>query len=262
MNTPVYRSLRSILWKAGQSLLGNHTSFMSDADKHSEELLVEALGYTFPHDSIFSEESGWCHKADATRVWCIDPLDGSTNYYKGLPGWGISVALLHGLQPILGAILVPDTGDFFYAEVGGGAYCNTAKLQVSAIQTLANSLICFPLENVAHSASDLHLATELIKKCRELRMFNATAVELAYLAASRLDGFLINYSPRVWDIVAGLLLVQEAGGVVSDFEGRRHTIELDSTKRYQVVAGSRHIHTTLLKMIEASTATSKLQSTD
>lgn len=258
MKTLVYKSLRSILGKAGQSLLGNHISFMSDADKHSEKLLVESLRYTFPQDSIFSEESGWCHKADTTRVWCIDPLDGSTNYYKGLPGWGISVALIHSLQPIVGAILVPDTDDFFYAEVGNGAYCNTARLQVGAIQTLANSLISFPMENAAHTAFDLRLATELIKKCRELRMFNATAVELAYLAASRLDGFLINYSPRVWDIAAGLLLVQEAGGVVSDFEGRRHIIELDSTKRYQVVAGSRHIHTALLKMIEVSTATSKL----
>jgi len=199
----------------------NH--LVSYVDKSAEKQLVEALGALLP-SSVFLAEEAHSENMDtaSTAEWCwiIDPLDGTTNFLHQLPFFAISVALQRNAKTVMGIVYEPSHDDMFYAWEDGGAFLNGNKIQVSATTDLKSSLLAtgFPYYDFEHSDAYSKLLKELMLKTRGIRRIGSAALDLVYVAAGRFDTYY-EYSLSPWDVAAGALIVQEAGGKVSDFEG-------------------------------------------
>ena len=196
-------------------------NLVSYVDKETEKRLVEGLRSILPEASFITEEgtTGQVPNPDALN-WIIDPLDGTANFVHGLPNYCVSVGLARGKEPLLGVIHEPNRDELFYAWQGGGAWCNGHALRVSHAQHLNQSLLAtgFPYYQFDKQAQYLEILKVLMQRTHGLRRMGAAAVDLAYVAAGRFDGFY-EYNLKSWDMAAGVLLVKEAGGIVSDFEG-------------------------------------------
>lgn len=222
--------LQSILKKASLILLSywgkpiierkKEAGFVTQADLESEQFLINELGVLMPEADFWAEESGQSGSNNNGYRWVIDPLDGTTNFARHLPYFCISVALTHYDEPIVGAIYQPLQHEFFYAEKGQGATLNGQKLTVSSPESFKQAVIAFGL-SYRHSKrlEVIEAAQRVVKKARAVRHFGAVAYDLANVACGRFDGVMFSYLSW-WDIAAGMLLVREAGGQVSDFEGK------------------------------------------
>lgn len=196
-------------------------NLVSYVDKEAEKLLVKGLASLLPEAGFITEEGTTGQAADPTALnWIIDPLDGTANYIHGLPVYCVSVALVQGKQPLVGVIHEPNRDELFVAWQGGGAWCNGRRLHVSSAQTLGESLLAtgFPYYRFDKHDRYMKLLETLMQKTHGLRRMGAAAVDLAYVAAGRFEAFY-EYNLQPWDMAAGLLLVTEAGGTVSDFSG-------------------------------------------
>ncbi|MDR0407271.1 MAG: inositol monophosphatase [Holosporales bacterium] len=187
--------------------------FVTTADLNAEKVLVEELRRAHPSYSFLTEESGNIDGEDLSCRWIIDPLDGTHNYLHGFPYWAISVALEKGGQIIAGVVYDPLRNELFYAERGCGAYLNNQRLRIRERQDLSEALIAFSCMPFTHLPL---LAT----KTMGIRKPGAIALNLAYLAAGRFDACLSG-AQSFWDIAAGILLVQEAGGIIVDANGQK-----------------------------------------
>lgn len=195
---------------------------VTEADRAVEALLIKALSAAFPHDSFLGEEGGW--QGQGNTVWVIDPIDGTANFARNLPNWCISIGLVVDGQIELGLIYQPVTDELFTARRGAGAFCNGRKMQVSSK--------CFPHESrinlgfsfrTPHEEHLLALDRLLTAHCEYSRTGSA-ALGLAHVADGRFEGYWEGHL-NAWDAVAGLCLVQEAGGLTCDFlqkNGLRH----------------------------------------
>lgn len=220
-----------------------NNGFVTQADTASEEYLIAALKKLFPEASFYAEESG-ATGAESDYCWVIDPLDGTTNFAYGLPYWCISVALTHKNIPIMGAIYVPLSDEYFFAESGKGAFCNGEPIQVSEPADFGHALIAIgvPYPN-EQRAPTIHLAEQVAKESYGIRHMGAIALDLANIACGRLDGVVLQ-GLAWWDVAAGIVLIQEAGGIITDFEGKK----LD--KSYKTgIAGGKLVYTKLAKMV-------------
>lgn len=199
----------------------NH--LVSYVDKSAEEQLVSKLGQLLP-ESVFLAEEG--HSTDMTTAssaewcWIIDPLDGTTNFLHQLPFFCISIALQRNAKTVMGIVYEPSHNDMFYAWKDGGAFCNGQKIEVSPCIDLKDSLLAtgFPYYDFEHTEAYAELLKELMLKTRGIRRIGSAALDLVYVASGRFDAYY-EYSLSPWDVAAGALIVQEAGGLVSDFEG-------------------------------------------
>ena len=194
-------------------------SLVSYVDRKAEQLLVKGLQTLLP-DATFLTEEETVQQTTGTWQWIIDPLDGTTNFLHQLPVFSVSVALRHQEQLVLGIVYEVNQEECFYAWRGGGAYLNGKRIRVTATEKLANSLIAtgFPYYDYEKTDKYLEVLKYFIKNTRGVRRFGSAAVDLAYVACGRFDAFY-EYSLNAWDVAAGILLVQEAGGQVSDFRG-------------------------------------------
>ena len=197
---------------------GTRRDLVTAADLASEELILAELARCFPDDGVFAEESG---RRDTERgsVWYVDPLDGTTNFVHRLPLFAVSLARVTGGRPDLAVVHVPVLGQTFAAARGGGAACNGERLQVSAQPELADALLAtgFPYRRQELEHNNLENFNRLFLRVRGLRRMGAAAVDLAYTAAGWLDAFWeLHLEP--WDVAAGALLIEEAGGVVDTIE--------------------------------------------
>ncbi len=207
-------------------------SFATQADLASEKYLIERLGILIPGASFFAEESGITHGND--YCWVIDPLDGTTNFARGIPYFCISVALTHHDKRLLGVVFSPLLNELFYAVKGGGAFLNNKPLHTVAQQKLARACIGFSLPYEHHN--DLcKLVHQLEPRVYSCRVLGAAALEIAYTALGRLDAVLFE-GLFWWDMAAASLIVEEAGGVVSELNGT----SLSSTSR-SFIGGSKPI---------------------
>jgi myo-inositol-1(or 4)-monophosphatase len=174
-----------------------------------------------PEAGFITEEGTTGEPGDPTALnWIIDPLDGTTNFIHRLPIYCVSVGLAQGKTPILGVIHEPNLDEMFYAWKEGGAWCNGTRLQVSSVQKLNQSLLAtgFPYYRFEKHRLYMEILEVLMQKTHGIRRLGAAAVDLAYVAAGRFEGFY-EYNLHSWDMAAGALLVQEAGGTVTDFKG-------------------------------------------
>lgn len=194
-------------------------SLVSYVDKTAEEKLVAALSQLLPGSAFLTEEETVKQEPGKYR-WIIDPLDGTTNYLHKLPCFAVSVGLQENDKTVLGVVLEVTRQECFYAWQRGGAYLNGKRIQVSPTTRLRDSLIAtgFPYRVYSFEREYFQAFREFMKKTWGLRRFGAAAVDLAYVACGRFDAFF-EFGLNAWDVAAGALLVQEAGGQVLDFKG-------------------------------------------
>jgi myo-inositol-1(or 4)-monophosphatase len=217
---------------------------VTEADKMSEDLIIETIKRNFPDHGILSEESPAITGAGKLR-WIIDPLDGTTNYSHGYPVFCVSVALENEGTIVLGVIYDPMREDMFVAIRGEGAYLNDKKLKVSSVNNLSRSLLAtgFPYDIRDSKENNLDYFNAMAINVQAIRRAGAAALDLAYLAAGRFDGFW-ELKLKPWDTAAGCLMVEEAGGVISDIAGQKWHLQSPS-----LMASNALIHEQMIKVL-------------
>jgi myo-inositol-1(or 4)-monophosphatase len=217
---------------------------VTHVDRTVEARLMEAFSRLLPESGFINEETGSINPG-REYVWIIDPLDGTTNFVFDIPYYCISVALQINGQTHLGWVYDMNHREMFAAVKGEGAYCNKKLLRVSACRDMAESLIAtgFPYRGFAYKESYIQLLYGMIHQTRGIRRLGSAALDLAYTAAGRFDGFFEAFL-HPWDVAAGALLVEEAGGLVTDYHGAGHFLFGDS-----ILATNAYLHEALLTVI-------------
>ena len=231
-----------------QVSLKGPANFVSAADRRAEEVLREELLAARPGYCFIGEEGGRVEGPDKSHTWLVDPLDGTTNFLHGIPHFGISIALEREGTLIAGLVYNPVSDELFSAERGKGAFLNDRRLRVAARQRLNDAVIACGLPH--YGRGDLAVFRKEFGAVQEraagLRRFGAAALDLAFIAAGRFDGYWErNLSP--WDMAAGTLLVREAGGFVTDLDGGEAMFS-----KGHILAGNETIHRELLRLIKGA----------
>lgn len=217
---------------------------VSYVDKQAEKLLVEGLTEVMP-DAGFITEEGTSSKEGEEYNWIIDPLDGTTNFVHGIPTYSVSVALQKNDEIILGIVYEINHDECFHAVAGGPAYLNEQKIEVSQDVDLSASLIAtgFPYNNFDKIDGYLAILKDIMQNSHGLRRIGSAAVDLAYVACGRFEGFF-EYNLNAWDVAAGAFIVQQAGGTVSTFNNEKNYIF-----GREILAAAPKVHAELLEAI-------------
>ncbi len=225
----------------------NRHDFASEVDSLAEKEIIKELRRAYPDAAFLAEESGAMGKGRQTFV--IDPLDGTSNFLRGMPHFCVSIALVENGEPTDGVIFDPLRNELFTASKGAGAVLNDKKIRVSERKELTGSLLMtgFPPRERARLAPQLEAVRVLLQDAEDIRRTGSAALDLAYVACGRADGYF-EAGIKPWDIAAGILLVREAGGRVCDFRGRGEKL-LDGR---QIVAGNLKFCEALQKAIVQS----------
>lgn len=218
--------------------------YVSEVDRAAEEEIIEVLHHGYPDHGILAEESG--EQSGGDYQWIIDPLDGTTNFLHGFPQFAVSIALRHKDRLEQAVVFDPLRDELFTASAGGGAHLNSRRIRVSRARKLDQALLGtgFPFRSMQHLESALRTLKELLPRTSGVRRPGAAALDLAYVACGRLDGFW-ETGLKPWDLAAGCLLIRESGGLVSDLDNRNDYLDSGS-----VVAGNPHIHPLLLAVVK------------
>ena len=196
---------------------------VTQADLESEKKIHEIISKSFPRDSFLEEESGKSG-VGKERVWLIDPIDGTINFAHGVPWFCSSIGLLVDGKPVLGAAFNPITGDFFHAVKGRGAFWNNKKISVSKNSELIDCVLAtgFPYERGELARKTIQSISNLLDGTQGMRRFGSAVLDLCLVAAGSFDGFF-EYKLFPWDVAAGIVIVEESGGIVTDFSGKKAT---------------------------------------
>lgn len=220
--------------------------FVSAADHRVEKVLRTELTKARPDYGLLLEETGHVAGKDPHNMWVVDPLDGTTNFLHSIPHFAISIGLVRNGEPIAGVIYQPLTDEMFWAEKGSGAFVNDRRLRVSARRKMDEAVITTGIPHHGRPGPKRFLGQleKVMGASAGVRRFGAATLDLAYVAAGRCDGFWeIGLKP--WDIAAGMILVREAGGYVSDFDGPANPLDSGN-----VVAANDHLHAPLAAMLK------------
>ena len=222
---------------------------VTQIDRDVERMFRALIAERFPHHAVLAEEfeAGGDRHNDAEYCWVFDPVDGTTNYAHGLPIFCCACSLEHNGQPIVAAIYDPSRRELFTAEKGAGAWLNGTPMRVSSAATLIDALLCTGFPYTIHTEAEylLGLFADFIRQARAVRRLGSAAIDLAYVAAGRFDGFWeVRLNP--WDVSAGALLIEEAGGSVSNLAGGPFDSRLG-----EVVASNGRIHAQMVETIRS-----------
>ncbi len=219
---------------------------VTEADLASEKAVIDAVTGDFPDHMVLSEEAGE-HGERSDRLWIIDPLDGTTNFAHSFPFFGVSIALQVENEIVAGVVFNPVLDEFFEAEKGKGAYLNKKSIKVSGKGSLKDSLIGtgFPYDVYENPEPVLDYMKKMIVQAQGIRRAGAAAVDLCYVAAGRLDGFW-EQGLKPWDTAAGSIILQEAGGVISDYNGNSYNPFVKT-----ILASTPGIHKKMLEIINS-----------
>jgi len=222
--------------------------FVTSADKRTERILIEELSKARPGYGFLGEEGGAVEGRDKTHRFIIDPIDGTTNFMHGIPHFAISIALEREGQMVSGVIYNPVTDDLFTAEKSHGAYLNNKRLRVAARKEMGAAVIATGLpfmgkEGHARASAEMALVMDATAGIRRM---GAASLDLAYVAAGRFDGFW-EHGLQPWDIAAGIVLVKEAGGVITDMRGSDQMLSNGA-----VVSANDPLHPLLLKLLNSA----------
>ena len=244
--------------QTGEFLLSNSQNFdvskieykgvnnlVSFVDKQAEIQLVEGLNRILPEAGFITEE-GTSSIGEKELNWIIDPLDGTTNYLHGLPHYSISIALVAKREVILGVILDPSRKECFYATKESPAYLNGKKIKASSALKMADGLIAtgLPYIEFKQMQAYLEILTDFMKNTHGVRRFGSAAIDLAWVACGRFEGYF-EYNLHPWDVAAGVIIVKQAGGIISDFAG-----EDDFIFGKRIIAASANVHEEMLGVIK------------
>ena len=231
-----------------QVSLKGPANFVSAADTRAEEILHKELSRARPGYGFLLEEHGEVEGADRTHRFIVDPLDGTTNFLHGIPHFAISIALERYGELVAGLIYNPASNETFTAERGKGAFLNDRRIRVAARTELADCLIVTGIPHRGKAGQEIFLREmrSIMSATAGIRRTGAAALDLAFVAAGRFDGFW-ERNLRAWDLAAGIVILREAGGFVSDAEGKDRMHDTGS-----VVAGNETIQRKLLKELKAA----------
>jgi myo-inositol-1(or 4)-monophosphatase len=231
-----------------QVSLKGPANFVTAADRRAEETLFAELSRARPGYGFLGEEEGFREGADKTHRWIVDPLDGTTNFLHGIPHFAISIGLEREGTVIAGLVYNPANDDTFIAERGKGAFLNEQRIRVAGRSRLADAVIACGLPHIGRG--DIALGRKETGGMQEqvagLRRFGAAALDLAWIAAGRIDGYW-ERDIKPWDMAAGMILVREAGGFVSDCDGGT-----DMFAKGHIVAGNEAIQKDVLRVLKAA----------
>ena len=219
--------------------------FVSAADTRAERVLREELTHARPRFGLLMEESGAAAGDDDGNRWIVDPLDGTTNFLHGIPHFAISIAHERDGELVAGLVYEPILDQMFWAEKGIGAYLNDRRIRVSARSSLTQSLIATGLPFKGHDPEPRYLATlqAVLGEVAGVRRFGSAALDLAYVAAGRYDGFW-EFGLAPWDIAAGVVLVREAGGFATEISGKADVLDTGS-----LLAANEALHMPLERVV-------------
>jgi len=221
--------------------------FVSAADRRADKTLIGELGRARPSYGFLTEESGAISGSDSGNRWIVDPLDGTTNFLHGIPLFAISVALEREGKVVAGVVYNPIFNDLYVAERGSGAFLNDRRLRVSARKVFAEALIGLGIPHLGNRTGGLTEAVSRIEdRIAGVRSNGSAALELAWIAAGRYDGFW-HHRLDPWDFAAGALIVREAGGFVTNLAGNDRDLAPGP-----IVAGNQPIHRQLLDLLTAA----------
>ncbi len=221
-------------------------NYVTHVDTTAEKRIVKSLEQLLPEAGFIVEEESISKQGDTYR-WVVDPLDGTTNFIHGLPCFSVSIALMEGSEVVLGVVYEVAHDECFYAWKGGGAWMNEEPIRVSGAGSLGESLLAtgFPYYDYSLLDKYMELFTWCLRNTHGVRRIGSAAVDLAYVACGRFEGFF-EYSLSPWDVAAGSLIVAEAGGVVTDFSGGDHFVF-----GKEIVATNKGIYPSLIEKVKA-----------
>lgn len=196
------------------------SDYVTNVDKAAEQAIIDTIRASYPDHSIITEESGVLTGKDNDIQWIIDPLDGTTNFVKGLPHFSVSIAIRVKNRTEVGVVYDPIKNELFTAIRGSGAKLNDLRLRIESKRDLSGTVLAtgFPFKQPKYMPTHFAIMNALIEDCADFRRTGSAALDLCYLAANRVDGFF-EIGLKAWDIAAGELIVREAGGIVTDFLG-------------------------------------------
>jgi myo-inositol-1(or 4)-monophosphatase len=223
---------------------GEERNLVSEIDKGSEALIIGRIREKYPDHDILAEESGESG-TDADYTWVIDPLDGTTNYLHGVPIFSVTIGIERRGELVAGVIYDPNRDELYTVEKGAGAYCNGKRISVSTQSTLISSVLVtgFPYDIAENPGNLMRHFEGFLMEARGLRRLGSAAIDLAYVAHGRFDGYYEGHL-NAWDMAAGVLLVREAGGRVTDFAGKPIDI-----RQKTIVASNGVIHEAMLAVL-------------
>lgn len=227
--------------------------FVSTADRHAEQVLIRELKKARPGFGFLIEESGEIAGSDSDRRWIVDPLDGTTNFLHGIPHFSISIALESEGDIVAGIVYDPLRDEMFWAEKGQGAYVNDRRIRVSARRALEDAVLATGIPFGARPGREEFMAAmpPMMAATAGVRRFGSASLDLAYVAAGRYDGFWeIGLEP--WDVAAGIVLVREAGGFVSEIGGGRNMLRGGT-----ILAANDHLHLHVGKILRGADTASR-----
>ena len=229
-----------------QVSLKGPANFVTMADRRAEEMLYTDLTKARPGYGFIGEEGGTREGQDKSHTWIVDPLDGTTNFLHGIPQFAVSIGLQREGTMIAGLIYNPANDDLYIAERGKGAFLNDQRLRVAGRRKLDECVMACGLPHVGRGDTELWRAemTAIQAKVAGLRRFGSAALDMAFVAAGRFDGYW-ERGLKSWDLAAGQIIVREAGGIVSGFEGSD-----DPLKTGNVICGNEFVHAELVKMLK------------
>jgi len=244
---------RENLWSVRGFDFKGERNIVTDVDRSSEQIIIDLLAAACPGCDYLAEERGAVYSGSSLR-WIIDPLDGTTNYAHGFPWFAVSIALERAGALELAVIYHPIMDEVFHAVRGGGAWLGEKRLCVSSRTPLASCLLAtgFPYDRTCSNENNFDYFIRFQLAARGVRRAGAAALDLAYVAAGRLDGFW-ECKLNPWDVAAGKLLVEEAGGVVSNFAGSPHHLD-----DHRIVASNGLIHRDMLALLAQAEASSRI----
>jgi myo-inositol-1(or 4)-monophosphatase len=219
---------------------------VTDVDRRSEEIILDGIRRAYPDHAVLAEESGG-NEAQSDFHWIVDPIDGTTNFVHGYPFYCVSIAVQYRQETMAAVVFNPVAGELFSALKGGGAHLNGNPITVSATDELSKSLVAtgFPYQLGERWQHSMTLFEAFYRNSHGVRRDGAAALDLCYVAAGRFEGFW-EYELSPWDVAAGLLIVQEAGGKTTDFEDNPSGIH-----DRQVLASNRRIHDEMLQVMRS-----------
>ncbi|MDJ0891060.1 MAG: inositol monophosphatase family protein [Gammaproteobacteria bacterium] len=226
-----------------------HNDFVSEVDRQAEAAVIQTIQKAYPHHSILAEESG--AQGDSEYQWVIDPLDGTTNFLHGFPVFSVSIAVSYRGRLQHAVVYDPLRQEIFSASQGSGAQMNDRRIRVSRCRSLGDALLGtgFPFRDLENLRVYLRIFQDLLTRTSGIRRAGSAAIDLAYVACGRLDGFW-EFGLKPWDMAAGALLIREAGGFVGDFQGTDHFLDSGN-----IVAGTDHVYRALQRTVGAHVAT-------
>ena len=219
--------LRSRLWTPFEVDFKGEVDLVTECDRRSEAMILEAIGKAFPAHRIVAEESAWRAPRSAEGAcWIIDPLDGTTNFVHGIPHFGVSIALLVDGETHIGVVYDPCRDELFEAHRGRGARLNGRRIDVRPRTSLEEAVLAtgFPYDRPLRVELARRYLEPFLLRCRGIRRFGSASLDLAWVACGRLDGFW-EFTLKPWDVAAGLLIVEEAGGAVANGSGEKPRLD-------------------------------------